>query len=184
MFFRILHGALYHQFGSPWRVPGACNTILIYDSSSKSLSPRFLLRSNSMGDISCGFPSRVAEFDKHSSTQWFDNRQNKVNWTTTYEEWSYEQKIYRNKPHNMYTYTITYLYTPHIISFSLVEKNHPVHRQTKKKHYPRYHNSLVGTSERIQTLQFTEHWLHVLVGQGHDGSRWTTNKHKLCSGTT
>lgn len=32
----------------------------------------------------------------------------------------------------MYTYTITYLYTPHIISFSLVEKNHPVHRQTKK----------------------------------------------------
>lgn len=49
VFFRILHGALYHQFGSPWRVPGACNTILIYDSSSKSLSPRFLLRSEFHG---------------------------------------------------------------------------------------------------------------------------------------
>ena len=44
VFVPILHGALYHQFGSPWRGPGACNIIVVYDSSSKSLSPRFFAK--------------------------------------------------------------------------------------------------------------------------------------------
>lgn len=116
------------------------------------------------------------------STQWFDNSQNKVNWTTTYEEWSYEQKLYRNKLHNMYTYTIIYshisIYTSYHLISHWLRKIIPFTNKYKK-HYPWYHNSLVGTSERIQTLQFTEHRLHVLVGQ--DGQR---TKHKLCKGTT